>query len=101
MANSTFGSATEAIKDTINGSVGAAVSALDAKRAPLASGIEGAASTLQSGADTLENTASYLRKHKVGDMWSDLGGLVKKYPTVAIIGAVVVGFAAGRMLRRD
>jgi phage-related protein len=103
MSTTTFGSATEAIKDlkdTINGSVGAAVSAIDAKRAPIASGIETAASKLQSGADTLEGTAHYLRKNKVGDMWDDLADVVKAHPTAALIGAVVVGFAAGRMLRR-
>lgn len=101
MTTSTFGSTAAGIKDTINDSVGAAVDAIDAKRKPLAAGIDSAASTLQSGADTLGNTASYIRKNKVGDMWSDIGGLVKAYPTVALIGAVVVGFAAGRMLRRS
>lgn len=97
MSNTTFGSATDAVKDTISSTVGA----IDAQRKPLAKGIDSAASTLHSGADSLESTASYLRKNKVGDMLGDIGGLVKAYPTVALIGAVVLGFAAGRMLRRS
>ena len=100
MDNTTFGSATESIKDTINGSVGAAVSAIDAKRAPIAGGIDSAASTLHAGAAKLEGTADYLRKNQLGDMWDDVAGVIKAHPTAALIGAVVVGFAAGRMLRR-
>lgn len=96
MSSTTFESAADSVKDTITGTVGA----IDAQRKPLANGIDTAASRLHSGADSLENTASYLRKNKVGDMVDDISGLVKAYPTVALIGAVVVGFAAGRMLRR-
>jgi len=104
MANSVFGSTTEAIndvKDKISGGVGAAVSAIDAKRAPLAGGLESAAAGLHTGAGSLEDTASYLRNNKLNDMWGDVQGMIKRYPGVALIGAVVIGFAAGRLIRRS
>jgi hypothetical protein len=107
MSNTTFESVTDSIKDTINSRVGAAVGAIDSTRAPIAGGIESAASTLHSGARTLdsgartlENTADYLRTNQLGDMWGDIAGVIKAHPTAALIGAVVVGFAAGRLLRR-
>ena len=34
-------------------------------------------------------------------MASDVRKVIKAYPAAALIGAVVVGFAAGRMLRRN
>jgi hypothetical protein len=95
-----FSSATDSITNTVNGSVGAAVNAIDAKRAPLASGIDGAAASLHAGADSLESTASWLRNKNVRDMWSDVEGTIKDYPVAALLGAVVIGFAAGRLLRR-
>lgn len=125
MATSTFGSTSDTIKDTLH-SIGdaatrvsgrvsdkaaelgekasalgqSAVGAIDAKRAPLANGLDSAASTLLSGATSLEDTASYLRSNKLRDMLGDVQGAIKAYPTAALIGAVVVGFAAGRLLRR-
>jgi ABC-type transporter Mla subunit MlaD len=125
MTNHNHGSTSDTIKDTLH-SIGdaatrvsdrvsdttsdmgkkasafgqSAVSAIDATRAPLANGIKSAASTLHSGADSLEDTAKYLRKNKLSDMLGDVGGALKAYPTAALIGAVVIGFAAGRILRR-
>ena len=83
-----------------------------AQLTPIAGGIDSAASGLHAGANTLENTASYLRDNSVGDMASDVNSrigdmlgevqkVIKAYPAAALIGAVVVGFAAGRMLRRN
>lgn len=104
MPNTIFGSTTEAIKDTINGSVGSTVDAIDSTRAPIASGIESAASTLHSSAGSLEQAASWLRNKNVQDMWGDVEetvtSAVKTYPVATLLGAVVVGFAAGRLLRR-
>lgn len=50
--------------------------------------------------DTLDDTATWLRNMNVRDMWSDVEGTIKEYPVAALIGAVAVGFAAGRLLRR-
>ena len=126
MATSTFGSTSDTIKDTLH-SIGdaaarvsgrvsdkaselgekasaigqSAVGAIDAQRAPLAHGFDNAASTLLSGAGSLEDTASYLRNNKLRDMLGDVQGALKAYPTAALIGAVVIGFAAGSLLRRS
>ncbi len=126
MSNHTHGSTTDTITDALNGIGDAAtrvsdrvsgtasdlgkkasafgqsaVGAIDASRAPIAKGIKSAASTLHSGADSLEDTAAYLRKNKLRDMLGDVAGAIKAYPTAALIGAVVIGFAAARIMRRD
>src|SRR4051812_10345969 len=95
MADSIFSSAADTVTNTVNGHVGAAVNAIDAKRAPIASSIDAAATSLHAGADSLESTASWLRNKNVRDMWSDVEGTIKDYPVAALLGAVVVGFAAG------
>jgi len=71
-----------------------AVGAIDAHRATAANGLD-------SAADKLGASADYLRGNKLSDMVSDLGKFVKANPGPALIGAVVVGFCAGRMLRRN
>ena len=93
-----------------------AVGAIDARRVTAASGLESAAEGLHANADILppsasrfahqtsdklEATASYVRKNRSGDMLSDLEGLVSEYPAQALLGAVAVGFLAGRLLRRN
>jgi ElaB/YqjD/DUF883 family membrane-anchored ribosome-binding protein len=60
-----------------------------------------AANALDSAADTLGASADYVRGNKLADMVSDLGKFVKANPGPALVGAVVVGFCAGRMLRRN
>ena len=125
MASTTFGNASDTIKGTLSNlgdaatrvsdkvtdtaselgqkasAIGhSAVGAIDAKRAPVADGLDSAASTLHSGATSLEDSAEYLRNNKVRDILRDVQGALKAYPTAALIGAVAVGFVAGRMLRR-
>ena len=50
-------------------------------------------------ADKLGETAEYLREHEVKDMMSDFQSFIKAHPVQALIGAVVVGFLAGRSMR--
>jgi ElaB/YqjD/DUF883 family membrane-anchored ribosome-binding protein len=71
-----------------------AVAAIDARRGTAASG-------LSSAADKISATADYVREKKVRDMVADVGACIKAYPRQALLGAAVVGFFAGRMLRRD
>lgn len=63
------------------------------------------ATTLESAADNIKNkiddAAAYFRDKEARDIWSDVEAQVKAYPVAALIGAVVVGFAAGRLLRRS
>ena len=93
-----------------------AVGAIDAQRGPAANGLDSAAAGIHANADKLPPnvsgfahqaadklgaTADYVRGNKMEDMVSDLGKYVKANPAQALIGALVVGFLAGRMLRRN
>jgi len=93
-----------------------AVEAIDAGRTSAASGLGNAAAGLHARADELPGgetvsgfahqtaeklnaTAGYLRDHDVADIASEMKDFVKAHPTQAIIGAVVIGFLAGRAAR--
>ena len=93
-----------------------AVGALDAPRSTAASAIDSAATALHTNAerlpatvgrfahqtaDTLSTTADYVRDNTMRDVVTDLQAYVKAHPTQALVGAVVVGFMAGRLLQRD
>lgn len=60
-------------------------------------------STFESAADTIKDSVSGVAhdmSEKLGDALSEAQRLLKEYPAAALIGAVVIGFAAGRLLRR-
>lgn len=93
-----------------------AVAALDAQRSAAATGIESAATALRANAErlpstvntlahqtasTLSATADYVRDNTMRDAVMDLKSYVKAHPTQALVGAAVVGFLAGRLMRRD
>jgi ElaB/YqjD/DUF883 family membrane-anchored ribosome-binding protein len=100
-----------------------AVSAIDAKREPLANGLSNAAGSLHStgdkasqfaqdaagkvselahgAAEKLQSGAEYVRDHDLNDMVSSVNRFVKKNPGVALLAAGVVGFVAARALRND
>ena len=74
-----------------------------------ASGIRAKADSLPGGADVskfarraadkIGGAAQYLRDHEVKDMMSEVQDFIKEHPAQALIGAVVVGFLAGRSMR--
>jgi hypothetical protein len=93
-----------------------AVGAIDAQRGSAANGLDSAAAGIHANADKVLPTVSafahqaadklgasadYVRGNKLSDMMSDLGNYVKANPGPALIGALVIGFCAGRMLRRN
>jgi ElaB/YqjD/DUF883 family membrane-anchored ribosome-binding protein len=93
-----------------------AVNAIDTQRGPAASGLDTAAASLHAGADKLPPqaaplvhqaadklgaTADYVRNNRMKDMLADVETYVKAHPTQSLLGAVVVGFLAGRMLKRS
>lgn len=78
-----------------------AVHAIDARRKTAASGLDSVGQFAHQAGDKVEATATYVRDTKVRDMFSDITAYVKVHPTQAIVGAVVLGFLAGRMLRRN
>ena len=51
-------------------------------------------------ADKIQTAANYLREHDARAMMNDFEGLVRRYPGQALAAAAVVGFLAGRALRR-
>jgi ElaB/YqjD/DUF883 family membrane-anchored ribosome-binding protein len=75
-----------------------------------ASGIRSKADSLPGGADVsrfarraadkIGGAAQYLREHEVKDMMSEAESFIKEHPTQALIGAALVGFLAGRSMRR-
>jgi ElaB/YqjD/DUF883 family membrane-anchored ribosome-binding protein len=52
-------------------------------------------------ADKIQTAADYLREHDARAMMNDVEGLVRRYPGQALAAAAVVGFLAGRALRRS
>ena len=54
-----------------------------------------------AAADKIESTARYLREHSSREMLSDVEALAKKHPVKSMMAIAVVGFLAGRVLRRD
>jgi len=90
--------------------------AVDASRESAASSLDSAASEIRAKADALPGgaqvsrfarraadkiggAAQYVREHDVKDVMSEVESFVKDHPTQALIGAVVVGFLAGRSMR--
>jgi ElaB/YqjD/DUF883 family membrane-anchored ribosome-binding protein len=52
-------------------------------------------------ADTIENTARYLRDHDTSDMVAGVESLVRRNPGAALASALAVGFLIGTTMRRD
>jgi hypothetical protein len=51
-------------------------------------------------ADGLDRTVRYLRDTQASDMWTDIQEGAKARPVPFLVGAVAIGFVAGRLLRR-
>jgi ElaB/YqjD/DUF883 family membrane-anchored ribosome-binding protein len=49
----------------------------------------------------MDNTVQYFRDNDARAVMNDVTSYVKAHPTQALIGAAVVGFIAGRLLRRS
>lgn len=88
-----------------------ALDSLNAGRTALADGIDSAAARVTAGAehvseaarataDRMGASASWLRETSARDVLADFEAIVKAHPGRTLLGAVVLGFVAGRMLRR-
>jgi ElaB/YqjD/DUF883 family membrane-anchored ribosome-binding protein len=67
----------------------------------ISSRVQNTASDLsQKASDAFEATTDYVGSNTIGDIAADVRRFVKANPTQALLGALVVGFLAGRMLRR-
>ena len=99
------------IRDKATQFSGAVSQTVDKQRENAARGLDRAASGLQEGmgsaskmahgmADGMKSTASYLRTHTFSDMTDDVISVCRKHPAQALISAVILGFVAGRLIRR-
>ena len=86
MDNTTFGSTSDTITDTLHG------------LGDTASRVSDRVSERVSG--TVEDATSYIRNLNFDDVWDDVQRVVKANPAAALLGAVAVGFVVGRLLRR-
>ena len=59
------------------------------------------AAASHTASDRLGSAASYVRVNNGKDMVSDIESLIKAHPGKFLIGAVVLGFLAGRAFSRD
>ncbi|MHB8837818.1 MAG: hypothetical protein ACYC7F_02570 [Gemmatimonadaceae bacterium] len=74
---------------------------LDAAASGLNTGGDRVADLAHSTADSLKSSAKYVRKHNAGRMVDDIESLIQAHPGKALLGAVLLGFFAGRAFRRD
>jgi hypothetical protein len=110
--------ATKRLRDEASAIGQDALDAIDSGRAAAARGVRGTADVLRSAADALpgaprvrefadgaarmfDGTAKYLRDRQPKDMLDDFHAQAKANPVAFLIGALAVGFLAGRMLRRS
>jgi hypothetical protein len=96
-----------------------AVVGLEARRATVASGLDGVAQGIHGGADavvkagstvsgmahgaadSLASTARYVRDTQTKEMLGHVEALIRVHPGKTLLAAVAIGFVAGRALRRD
>jgi ElaB/YqjD/DUF883 family membrane-anchored ribosome-binding protein len=57
-------------------------------------------SAIHTTAEKIQSASEYLREHDAQMMMDDFQRLVRRYPGQALAAAAVVGFLAGRALRR-
>ena len=109
MASSTHGTN---LQDSAMRAQDIAADAFRTGRIATADALEGAASRVNAGtdslahaghatADRLDASATYVREHGAKAMIGDIESMIKAHPGKFLIGAVVVGFLAGRAFSRD
>lgn len=102
---------TDSIKDDLSHAQEKSARVLRTGRTTVADAIDSAASRVQAGAEhvsdaaraateRMEASATYIRDTSGRDLLDDLEGMVRRHPVRTVVGAVVIGFLAGRMLRR-
>ncbi len=62
---------------------------------------ETARETLSGAREKLSGAVDYFRDNDVRAISNDFKGYLQSHPTQALIGAVVLGFLAGRVIRRS
>lgn len=93
-----IGEAGAEIKQKVSEFGAKAADVADTQAAAVAEGFEEAAARVR---ERIGRTAEYFREHGLQDMAADLKSYVKAHPTHALVGATVLGFLAGRLIRRN
>ncbi len=79
----------------------ATADALDGAATRMNAGTDSLAHAGHAAADRLGASAAYVRDHGAKAMVGDIESMIKANPGKFLIGALVVGFMAGRAFRRD
>jgi hypothetical protein len=74
---------------------------LDAAADGINAGADRVAEVAHNTADSLASGAKYVRKHDGSRMADDIESLITAHPGKALLGAVILGFFAGRAFRRN
>jgi hypothetical protein len=74
---------------------------LDAAADGINAGADRVAEVAHNAADTLASSAKYVRKHDGSRMVDDIESLITAHPGKALLGALILGFFAGRAFRRN
>ncbi len=74
---------------------------LDGAASRIGSSGDSMAHAAHATADRLASSATYVRDNGAKAMVGDIESMIKAHPGKFLIGAVVVGFLAGRAFRRD
>lgn len=62
--------------------------------------MKSAADSLDATANKMHDASNFFRDKNVDSLKEDFSGLVKKYPSQTVAGAVIFGFLFGKMLSR-
>ncbi|HUG27433.1 MAG TPA: hypothetical protein VMK53_03980 [Gemmatimonadales bacterium] len=80
---------------------GAVADGIDSVANSITTGGEHVADGARSAAHKMESSANWLRDTSGKDIANSFEKMVKEHPGRTLVGAVVVGFLAGRMVRGD
>jgi hypothetical protein len=90
----------ENVSDALHNGRIAIADGLDGAAARIGNGGDRVAGAAHAAADKLEGSARYVRKNTGRAMLRDVQDIVKAHPGKFVLGAVVLGFLAGRTFRR-
>jgi hypothetical protein len=76
-------------------------STADSLRSGAQTGTQGVTNLANRAADSMEQTAQYMREHDVRGMVGEMEKMVRRNPGPSLIAAAAVGFLLGTALRRD
>lgn len=109
MASSTIGTnlqdsamrAQDIASDLFRTGRSATADALESAAIRMNAGTDSLAHAGHATADRLDASATYMRENGAKAMVGDIESMIKAHPGKFLLGAVVVGFLAGRAFRRD